>query len=216
MPSICIILLLIKGLVISTSTLIRRKVPHARPLLAASTKRGTPISLVIPTVEFILLIGILKTRIQKRDCWKVTFSELTSLVKRFNRTNLLSKDHGLLSRISFICSFISKIARNKLFLTSLMVIRWGPLHNCWMVDLKASLLKSLLVCNLNRRLSWACSFDQATSWDLTDKTHFSSSERVNFFQSSSIAASISRWWGIKIGKIVEEKIGRGNPLHNQM
>ena len=163
MPSIYIILPLIKGLVISTSTLIRKKGPHARPLLAASTKRGTPISLAIPTVEFILLIGILKTRIQKGDRWKVTFSELTSLVKHFNRTNLLSKDHWLLSRISFICSSVSNIAKNKLCPTSLMITRWETLHNCWMVDLKASLLKSLLVCNLNRRLNWTCSFDCATS-----------------------------------------------------
>ena len=54
------------------STLIRRNGPRVRPLLGVSTIKVVSIYLTIqvPTTLFILLIGMLKTRIQKGECWK--------------------------------------------------------------------------------------------------------------------------------------------------
>ena len=132
---------------------------------------------------------------------KKTLPGLRSPVNRFSKINLLSKDQGLLSRTSTMSSSLIKIAKYiyiyiyifiyLLFPTSLIVTSCNPRQSFWTVDLNASLLNSLLVCNLNRILNFACCFDEFdTSWELTAKTPFSSSERLNFLHISSIAASI--------------------------
>ena len=149
----------------SISTLMHRNGPLASPFFGASINSGVPISFAmwLPTVIFILLIGILNTLIQKGDRWNLTLPGLRSPSNHFNNTSLLSKDHELLSKTSIMCSSVTKTAKNKLFPISLIVTRWNPFHNCWRVDSKAPLLNSLLVCNRNKRLNWACSFDHSTS-----------------------------------------------------
>lgn len=131
-----------------------------------------------------------ETLIQKGERWKVTLLKLRSPLKCSNKIILLSKDHGLMSRTSTMSSSFAKIVKNRLFPTSLIVTHYECLQSCWMVDLNGSLLKYLLICNLKRRLNWACCLERATSWELIARTPFSSSKRWNFFQSSFIAASV--------------------------
>ena len=100
--------------------------------------------------------------------------------KAFIRTSFFLKDQGLLSKISLKFSFLTKLARNKFCPTSLMVTLWEQSQRWKMVDLKASLLKSLLVRNLNKMLSCDCCLDKATSWGFTAITHFSTFDKERF------------------------------------
>jgi len=143
--------------VTSISTQILWKGCQAKPLFGASIKIGTPISLAIlvPTTEFILLMGILKTRIQKEEYWKETLPGLRSPLNCFIKINLLSKDQGLLSKTSVMSSSLVKIAKRRLLPTSLVVTPCDPYQSFWIVDLNTSLFNSLLICNLNKILNFA-------------------------------------------------------------
>ena len=61
---------------------------------------------------FMLLMGILKTRIQNGEYWNVTLSGLRSSLKRFIRISFFVKVQGLLSKISLKFSSLSKIAKD--------------------------------------------------------------------------------------------------------
>ena len=134
---------------------ILRKGPQVRPLFGASTNSKTPISLIVwlPIALFILLIGMLRTRIQIGEYWKETLPELRSPLKRFSKISFRSKDQGLRSRTSIMSSSLTKIARKRLLPNSLRETPCEPRQSFWVVDLNSSLLKSLVDCNLNKILN---------------------------------------------------------------
>ena len=77
----------------SILTRIQRKGPQARPLFGASTKSGTPVSFTVqvPTTLFILLIGMLKTRIQKRGILERNITQAKALMETFQKILLTIK-----------------------------------------------------------------------------------------------------------------------------
>ena len=115
---------------------------------------------------------------------------LESPWKCFIKINFLSKDHGLLSIIDVKCSSEPKIAIKRFCPTSLMVTPLLERQRLPQVALNTSLLKSLLVYNLNKILYYACYLEPATSEAFTIVTPFSSFESLKCFQSSSIDSSM--------------------------